>query len=188
MAGSSREAGFSLVELMIVVAILGIMAAVGIPTFRGMMPRIRLGSNAMVLSNEIALARVRAISKSSDFQIVFNPSPTPDSPGSYTPSRYNGSWPGASLGTTVLSGTFLGVENPAAPPAYFGAVVLPSTALVPANTLYFSGNGQVANIPLGRQAAVELRTPDGAARKRIVVEPTGRVTTQRWNSGAWTEE
>ena len=188
MTGSKAQAGFTLVELLIIVAIIGIMAALGIPAFKGLMPRIKLNNNAMVLSNAIALARVRAISKSSDFRIAFHPSATADASGSYTISKFNGSWPGVSLGATVMSGTFLGLENPAPPPAFFGAAILPSTPLVPADTLDFSGNGQVANIPLGRLAAIEMRTPDGSARRRVVVEPTGRVTTQRWDSGAWVEE
>ena len=69
---------------MIVVAIISLMAAIGIPSFRGLMPRIKLRNNAMVMSNEVALARVRAISKSYDFRIVFNPAPA----NSYTIFRY----------------------------------------------------------------------------------------------------
>ena len=156
--------------MMIVVAVIGIMAAIGIPSFRGLMPRIKLSNSAMILSNEIALARVRAISKSYDFRIEFDPGAE-----SYTISKFNGTW--QSLGATTISPTDL-----------TSAVILPATALIPANTLYFAGNGQVTNVPLGQKAAIELRTADGDDRKRIIVEPTGRMSVERWGNGGWVED
>ena len=174
MAGSRREAGFSLIEMMVVVSILGILAAISIPTFRGMMPRIRLNNNMMLLSNQIAVARVRAISKSSDFRIEFNPAAD-----NYLTSRFSGAW--QSLGTETMAGTDLVSAAILDPPN-------PSIALNPANTLSFGGNGQVTNVPIGKQAAVELRTPNGAIRKRIKVEATGRMSVERWAGSAWVEE
>jgi prepilin-type N-terminal cleavage/methylation domain-containing protein len=161
----SSQAGFSLTELMIAVAIIGIMAAIGIPSFKGIMPRIRLNTNVMVLSNEIALARVRAISKSTDLRIVFD---TVDE--SYTISKFQaGAW--QSLGVSNLSGSDL----------------TSASGFNVAQTLIAMGNGQV-NVPLNSQAVIEVRTPDGANRKQIVVEPTGRMFVQKWDGSAWVQE
>ena len=160
-----EQAGFTLVELMIAVAIIGIMAAIGIPSFIGIMPRIRLNNNAMVLSNSIALARVRAISKSTDFRIEFDLAND-----SYTPSKFQaGAW--QSLGVTSLAGTDL----------------VSAAGFNVAQTLIAMGNGQV-NVPLNSQAVIELRTPDGSHRKQIVVEPTGRMSVRRWSGGSWVQE
>ena len=35
-----------------------------------------------------------------------------------------------------------------------------------------------------RKAAIELRTGDGDVRKRIIVEPTGRMSVERWWAAA----
>lgn len=164
MRALRSQAGFTLTELMIVVAIIGIMAAIGIPSFIGAMPRIRLNSNVMVLSNEIALARVRAISKSTDFRIVFDPAGE-----SYTTAKFQGAW--QSLGVTKLDRSDL------VSAAGFG---------VP-QTLIAYGNGQI-NVPLNSQAVVELRTPDGLNRKRILVEPSGRMYVERWGGSAWVQD
>jgi len=165
MTRTKRQAGYTLVEVMIVVAIIGIMATIGIPSFIAVMPRIRLNSNVMVLSNEIALARVRAISKSTDFRIVFDPGGE-----SYTLSKFaGGAW--QSLGITRLTGSDL-----------FSA-----GGFSLAQTLIVSGNGQ-ANVPLNSQAVLELRTPDGMNRRQVVIEPSGRVFVSRWSGGAWVRE
>jgi type II secretory pathway pseudopilin PulG len=154
-----------MVEVMVVVAIIGIMAAIGIPSFIAIVPRIRLNNSVMILSNEIALARVRAISKSNDYRIVFN---TADE--SYNISKFAaGAW--QSLGITNLKGTDL-----------FSAA-----GFNLANTLIVSGNGQV-NVPLNAQAVLELRTPDGMQRKQIVIEPSGRVFVTKWTGSSWVRE
>ena len=173
MTGSRSQAGYTLVELLVVIAILGIMAAIGVPSFRGLLPRIRLNNDAMILANEIALARVRAISKSADVRIVFD-----DANDRYAFGKLLGNaW--VDLGWTQLTGTDLQSVS-----GFTTAAILPA---VPAGTLVMSGRG-AANVPLGAQAAIELRTRDGDFRKQILVEPTGRMIVRRWSGGAWSQE
>jgi prepilin-type N-terminal cleavage/methylation domain-containing protein len=187
MTGSRAQAGFSLVELLIVMAILGIMAAIGVPSFRGLMPRIRLNNDAMVLSNEIALARVRAISKSNDFRIVFDDVNDRYALGKIARTGSGGVCLADGTGSpcwldiswTNLTGSDL---RPVA--GFNTASILPA---VPDETLVVSGRG-AANVPLGTQAAIELRTPGGDHRRQILVEPTGRMIVRRWSGGAWAQE
>jgi len=187
MTRSRAQAGFTLVEVMIVLAIIGIMAAIGIPSFKGLVPRIRLNNNTMVLANEISLARVRAISKSTDFSIVFHPDTERYTLKKYDPAEKN-------MGDTLLSGSDLYKTGRFSPTYAAGRFVPPTwddppTPLSPADTLNFSGNGQVSNVPLNEQAVIELCTKNAGrdVRKRIFVEPTGRVHVWRWMGGAWKE-
>lgn len=169
------EEGYSMVEMMVVLAIIAAMASIGIPSFKAIVPRVRLNAETMVLSNEIALARTRAIAKSNDARITFHPDgPRPAACGEndcYTIDKFEGgAW--ASLGTTVLRGVDL----------------FSVSGFTPTDTvLLAAGNGQV-NVPLNAQAVLELRSPDGLHRKRILVEPTGRMTPQRWNGSAWIQD
>lgn len=153
----------SLVEVMVVVAIIGIVGTLAIPGFKHLLPRVRLNNQAMVLSNEVALARVRAISQSTDYKIVFSPATE-----RYTIWKFAGSW--VSLGETLLSGIDL----------------TSASGFTTPDTLIVTGNGQ-ANVPLGTQAAIELRSPDGTMRKQLLVEPTGRMVVRKWNGTAFQE-
>lgn len=179
MTRSRAQAGFSLVELMVVIAIIGVMAVIAIPSFIAIMPRIKLNGNAMILSNEIALARVRAISKSNDFRIVFDPAGE-----SYTPWKYQGgAW--LSLGTTKLNGSDLfsvaGLRGDiTACGSAAGSFITPETLIVCAN-------GQV-NIGLNTQAVIELRASDSMYRKQITIEPSGRMFVKRWSGSGWVQE
>jgi type II secretion system protein H len=173
MSESRAQGGYTLVEVLVVVAIIGIMAAIGVPSLRGLLPRIRLNNDAMILANEIAVARMRAISKSSDVRIVFD-----DLNDRYAFGKLQGSaW--VDLGWTNLTGSDLQPVS-----GFNTSSIVPA---VPPETLVVSGRG-AANVPLGTQAAIELRTPAGDHRRQIIVEATGRTIVRRWSGGAWSQE
>ncbi len=64
--------GFTLLELMIVIAIIGIMAAVAIPNFRDSLPKSRVNAAARELFTEMQLARMKAISENNYYVITFD--------------------------------------------------------------------------------------------------------------------
>jgi Tfp pilus assembly protein FimT len=173
MTGSRRQAGFSLVELMIIVAIIGLLGAVGIPSLIKMMPRVKLASNTRTLANEIASLRMLAIARSMEFRMVFDAVNN-----SYTLEKANGAaW--------TLYAT----------PKTLGSDITSVSGFTPdANVLIIRNNG-AAGVPLSSQAAIVLETPfsppetAGELAKRILVQATGRVFVQKRNiDGSWVNE
>lgn len=67
-----NQEGLTLVELAVVISIIGIIAALGLPNIIRMMPRIRLSNQTTTLSNELVLARTRAIAKNRLYLMQFN--------------------------------------------------------------------------------------------------------------------
>jgi type IV fimbrial biogenesis protein FimT len=74
-----NEKGFTLVELMIVVAIVGAMSIMAFPTFSGWIARARLRDAARTVYSDMQLARIRAIESGGRWRVFF----TPDE-GTYT--------------------------------------------------------------------------------------------------------
>ena len=176
MFTADNESGFTLVELMVVVVIIGIMAGIGIPSFIKILPRMRLNNTTMVLSNEIAVARMRAISKSSEFNITFD-----TDKDSYTLHRYTMTalgppavWEWANLGTTFIEGTDL----------------VSVTNFDPVGTVMITSAMGLVNVKLDTVAEIILQElPVGSIQKRILIEQMGRMKVQRRrDGGTWVED
>ena len=170
------ERGMTLVELGITLAIAAIVATLAAPNIIGVILRLRLNNDTFTLTNEIALARARSIAKNQEFRITFNPSND-----TYTLRNQT---EGTNIAANNTSGEIdlYQVDNLAAK-----------------NTLAVMPVGKVGRVenssddyedfPIGDVARVYLRTEDGAHRRRVVVEPTGRVHAERWIGGtSWVED
>jgi Tfp pilus assembly protein FimT len=158
----------TLVELAVTLGVIGILATVAVPNLRGVLPRIRLKNDVMLLSNEVALTRVRAISKSLQFRISFKPA----GGGPYTSyvlERANG------LGWTTMA-----TNNTS------GSVIESASNFTNADELVADTNGTVS-VSFSSTGYIILATPDGLYRKAVAVEPLGRVYVRRWAGGSTTD-
>jgi type IV fimbrial biogenesis protein FimT len=66
----SKSAGFSLIELMVTVAVLGTLVAVGMPSFTRMIRNAEIRSAAESVSTGIQRARAEAVSRNARVQFV----------------------------------------------------------------------------------------------------------------------
>lgn len=157
--------GFTMVEVGITIAIIGVLASISIPSMVRLMPRIRLGTATQTLANELAMARMAAIAKSVDGEAVFNKDAE-----TYTIARTVG---GAPYARTTL----------AAAADLESVTYLLDGTTAPA-TVQLNANG-TTSVPLQKQAvAITLASSDGAHKRRVLVWATGRIHSQKWAGGA----
>ncbi len=71
----SRQSGFTLLELMIVIAIIGIMAGFAVPNYLSWIPKYRLKSAADELYHSMMMARMTAIKENTTCSVTATASP-----------------------------------------------------------------------------------------------------------------
>ena len=118
----NRAGGFNLIEVVIVVTIAGILAAVAAPSFRSFITSQRVKTASFDVLASLTLARSEAIKRNSDVSMV---------PAS-------GGW---SNGWTIVSGT----TTLQSKSAYSGRCITEATGTdcTTASTLTFGGNGRL---------------------------------------------
>ncbi len=170
MRRRSGESGFTMVEMSVTLAIIGVLAVIAVPSFINLMPRFRLGNAAQTLANELAMARMTAIAKSVDAEAVFDPAAD-----SYALRKSVG---GAGYGGQQFGG-FADLESL----TYLDGSAAP-------NSVQLHANG-ATSVPLQEQAlAITLQTKDGAHKRRVLVWVTGRIHSQKLalDGATWVED
>jgi len=66
------EAGFSFAELMVVIALIGILSAIALPSLLGGMPEKRLKNTARNLYSDLQKARLQAVKENRNITVTFN--------------------------------------------------------------------------------------------------------------------
>lgn len=71
---SQNNAGFTLIELMASIGIMGILIAVAIPSFFSFLPALRLSDAARQIATDLQQVRMKAISQNIAYQVNFSTS------------------------------------------------------------------------------------------------------------------
>ena len=64
-----KNTGFTLLELMVVIGIVGILSAIAIPSYFQWLPRHRVGSAARTVMSAVEFARINAIKTNADVRL-----------------------------------------------------------------------------------------------------------------------
>lgn len=120
------EHGYSLVELLAVVALLAIVAGVALPMTASALSAYRLPSDARAVAQELAVTRMRAAARSTRTRLYFNLAA-----GQYfgqTWNRTTSVWDSLASITRLSRGVTFGFGTLAAPPANTQTVIRFSAA------------------------------------------------------------
>lgn len=147
--------GFTATELIIVVALLAILAAVAMPSFIGAIKKYRINAAARHLVSDLRLAQSNAVSTGKRYRILFNSSNF---------NQYKMQMEVASnwqdvTGWTDLSTTYTGITVQSAPPSPYDVIFNSRGAL----------DGAAGDI------TITIRDPAGTT-KNIVTKTSGKVS------------
>ena len=67
----SRQRGFTLIELMVVVALIGVLLSLAVPSFRDLLARKRMEGVALELGTDLQYARSEAVQQNTQVQVIF---------------------------------------------------------------------------------------------------------------------
>lgn len=147
---NKTSSGVTLLELLIVIAIMGIMAAVLAPTLSNYVPGIQLNGSARVLSGNLRQAQEKAITEQKQYMIRFHPTNVPPS---YEMIRINNGVEELQSSVTLASSETLSL-----------ATAIASTS----NQIVFSPDG-------GPSASGDITLSINSVSKIINVSPAGFI-------------
>jgi type IV fimbrial biogenesis protein FimT len=154
------NAGFTLVEMMAVVAVFAIMAAVAIPAFMSLLPGMRLNGAARQVMGDLMSARMSAVKENNNFRV-----------------HYLSNYTYQIIDDEDKSGTANGGE---------WTVTKDIRDNYPDGVRFYHSTNNVIFYPRGNAspATLYLETTDGSQKKAVIVNFTGRtkITSDAYSS------
>ena len=115
--GMKVSKGFTLIEVIVVMVVVGIMAAIAIPGYLNWLPNYRLTGAASDLFSYMQKAKLEAVRRNTDIGITFNTVNPPATGGSYLAFVDDGSGAGGIPGNAVQDGSEATLFQVAMPPS-----------------------------------------------------------------------
>lgn len=182
---SGRSAtGFSLIEMMIVVVLISIMAAMAMYSIVGALPNIRVNNGLNVAMNVVKNGKYLAVSQRRNYQLMFAP------PARLWLRRLNVPAGFTDLPPVDLPGgvQFILFPNIIDTPDGYGNAAAIDFRGTPTQT--FMSNEQFVNAA-GQflDGTIYVGIPGNSATQRAITisGATGRIRAYRWNGASWLE-
>lgn len=172
--------GFTLVEILTVVTIIGIMTAIAIPGFSTWIPNMRLKSDARDLYSNLQKAKLEAVKQNSCTGVVFTPVVLPATGGSYAIFVDDGAGAG-----TPCNAVQDGGENIVSTTAVSNGVSLTNAPnMGAANTVCFTPTSVICG---SRTGTVQLGNAAKLYRARLAASGGVRLQWSTDNGISWND-
>ncbi len=155
------ESGFTLAELLLAVAVAGVLAAISVPVIMESTARNRLWTGSEAVGAHIRQARLKAITRNTTFQVRFN-------------------CPAAGQFRSLVITGDVAIDNAAdrcSQTRQFdsGVQVMPASVTAsPANTIQVTGRGIVSVV--GAAVPHTISVSYGASTRTLILSATGQIT------------
>lgn len=173
----NKERGFSLIELLVTLAIAGVLLAVALPSFKDLMASSEMSSTNNALVYSVQMARSASMERLSPAGVCVSNDPMADEPSCDIGADYSDGWivyaDDNANGSRDVGEDVLDRADPPGPAFEF------TPAAVFENQIYFNDSGNsinAAGIPVS--GTIGLNYGEGLQIRLITVSANGRVSTQ----------